>query len=134
MVVIITVDSIIVLTKLQSTERYLAKLFFASNFVNFQSILAAHQKKKNVPKFFRKFTQKNTVARSYFSKVAGFYRSSHLRCSSTCVRDSILTKGCKKETLAQVFSCEFCEISENNFFTEYLRTNASAISFFLQLY
>ena len=35
MVVIITVDSIIVLTKLQSTEEYLANLFFASNFVNF---------------------------------------------------------------------------------------------------
>ena len=27
----------------------------------------------------------------------------------------------KKETLAQVFSCEFCEISKNNFFTEHLR-------------
>ena len=30
----------------------------------------------------------------------------------------------KKEALAQVFSCEFCEISKNNFFTEYLRTTA----------
>ena len=27
----------------------------------------------------------------------------------------------KKETLAQVFSCEFCEISKNNLFTEHLR-------------
>ena len=27
----------------------------------------------------------------------------------------------KKETLAQVFSCEFCEISKNAFFTEHLR-------------
>ena len=27
----------------------------------------------------------------------------------------------KKETLAQVFSCEFCEISKNNFFTVHLR-------------
>ena len=27
----------------------------------------------------------------------------------------------KKETLAQVFSCEFCEISKNTFFTEHLR-------------
>ena len=27
-----------------------------------------------------------------------------------------------KETLAQVFSCKFCEISKNNFFTEQLRT------------
>ena len=26
----------------------------------------------------------------------------------------------KKETLAQMFSCEFCEISENTFFTEHL--------------
>ena len=31
----------------------------------------------------------------------------------------------KKETLAQVFSCEFCEISKNTFFTEHLRTTAS---------
>ena len=27
----------------------------------------------------------------------------------------------KKETLAQVFSCKFCEISKNTFFTEHLR-------------
>ena len=27
----------------------------------------------------------------------------------------------KKETLVQVFSCEFCEISQNNFFTEHLQ-------------
>ena len=30
-----------------------------------------------------------------------------------------------KETLAQVFSCEFCEISKNAFFTEHLRTTTS---------
>ena len=30
----------------------------------------------------------------------------------------------KKETLAQVFSCEFCEISKNTLFTEHLRTTA----------
>ena len=27
----------------------------------------------------------------------------------------------KKETLAQVFSCELCEITKNTFFTEHLR-------------
>ena len=27
----------------------------------------------------------------------------------------------KQEILAQVFSCEFCEISKNTFFTEHLR-------------
>ena len=31
----------------------------------------------------------------------------------------------KRETLAQIFSCEFCEISENIFFTEHLRATAS---------
>ena len=32
----------------------------------------------------------------------------------------------KKETLAQVFSCEFCETSKSTFFTEHLWTTASA--------
>ena len=32
----------------------------------------------------------------------------------------------KKETLAQVFSCEFCEISKNTVFTEHLWATASA--------
>ena len=31
----------------------------------------------------------------------------------------------KKETLGQVFSCEFCEISKNIFFTEHLQATAS---------
>ena len=31
----------------------------------------------------------------------------------------------KKETLAQVFSCEFCEISKNTYFTEHVWTTAS---------
>ena len=35
----------------------------------------------------------------------------------------------KKETLVQAFSCEFCEISKNTFFTDYLQTTASAFSF-----
>ena len=38
----------------------------------------------------------------------------------------------KKEALAQVFSCEFCEISKNTFFSEHLQTTASvSISNFL---
>ena len=63
------------------------------------------------------------------------YRSSHRRCS---LRKGILrnfpklTGGhlsqspfIKKETLAQVLSCEFCEILMNTFFTEHLWTTAS---------
>ena len=37
----------------------------------------------------------------------------------------------KKETLAaQVFSCEFCEISENTFFAEHFWATASKIFIF----
>ena len=32
----------------------------------------------------------------------------------------------KKETLAKVFSCEFCEISKNTFFTEHLWATSSS--------
>ena len=31
----------------------------------------------------------------------------------------------KKETMTKVFSCEFCEISKNTFFTEHAWANAS---------
>ena len=50
---------------------------------------------------------------------------------NTCARVSFLIKfeaeACnfiKKETLAQVLSCEFCEISGNTYFTEHLRATA----------
>ena len=38
-----------------------------------------------------------------------------------CLRPATLLK---KETLAQAFSCEFCEISKNSFFMEHLLTIA----------
>ena len=37
----------------------------------------------------------------------------------------------KKETLTQVFSSEFCENSENTFFTEQLRSTASVRKIFV---
>ena len=43
---------------------------------------------------------------------------------NTCARASFLIK-LQAETLAQVFSCEFCEVSKNTFFTEYLWTTVS---------
>ena len=55
---------------------------------------------------------------------------------NTCARVSFLIKlqgsGLqlfKKETLAQVFSCEFCEISKNTFFKKHLWATASAIMY-----
>ena len=54
---------------------------------------------------------------------------------NTCARVSFLIKlqasACnfvKEETLAQVFSCEFCKISENSFFKGHLRATASLCS------
>ena len=43
-------------------------------------------------------------------------------------------QGCnfiKKETLAQVFSSEFCEISKNTFVTDHLRTAVSEWFYYL---
>ena len=41
--------------------------------------------------------------------------------------NKVVKKVFKKETLAQVFSCEFCQISKNTFSTEHLRATASKI-------
>ena len=39
---------------------------------------------------------------------------------NTCVKVSFLIKLQASEIRAQVFYCEFCEISKNNVFTDYL--------------
>ena len=55
------------------------------------------------------------------------YRSSHRRCS---MKKALRPRACnfvEKETLAQVFSCELCEISKNTFFTEHVWATASDI-------
>ena len=52
---------------------------------------------KNVFLEISQNSQENTCASLFFNKVAGAWNV------------------IKKETLAQVFSCEFCEISKNTF-------------------
>ena len=50
---------------------------------------------------------------------------------NTCVRVSFLIKACnfiQKETLAQVFSCEFCKISKNTFSHKTSPVDASEIN------
>ena len=47
----------------------------------------------------------------------------------------LMTEACnflKKETLAQVFSYEFCKISKNTLFTEHLWVTASAMEPYFQ--
>ena len=47
---------------------------------------------------------------------------------NTCTRASFLIKNfIKKETLAQVFSCWFCEVSKNIDFTKHLETTVSLV-------
>ena len=60
--------------------------------------------KKGNLRNFAKFTGKHLCQRLFFNKII------------------------KKESLAQMFSCGFCKISKNTFFTEHLRTNASIIT------
>ena len=57
--------------------------------------------KKGVLKNFAKFTGKHLCQRLFFKKVA------------------------IKESLAQVFSCKYCKISKNTFFTDHLPTTTS---------
>ena len=64
--------------------------------------------KKGVLRNFTKFTGKHLCQSLFLNKVA----------SQAC-------NFIKKETLAQVFFCDFCEISKSNFFTEHLWTTAS---------
>ena len=64
--------------------------------------------KKGVLGNFAKFTGKHLCQGLFFDKVA--------------------VQACnfiEKETLAQVLSCEFCEISQNTFFTKHPWTSAS---------
>ena len=70
-----------------------------------------------------------------FSIKKVFLENSQNSQESTCARVSILVKlrasGMQlfqKETLAQVFSCDFCEISKNTFFMEHLWATASVPS------
>ena len=83
------------------------------------SFRSSHQRcslSKGVLRNFAKFTGKHLCQSLFFNKVAG------AACNFI-----------KKETLTQVFSCEFCEISKNTFFTEHLRTTASIV-WILMLY
>ena len=76
---------------------------------------SSHQRcsvKKDVLRNFTKFTGKHLHQSLFFNKVAGLRPEAY--------------NFINKETLAQVFSCEFCETSKNTLFTEHLWTTASA--------
>ena len=106
---------------------------------------------------FAKFTGKHLWQSFFFNKVSGLKFATlltpsapisqngqtHSKSSSSNWRRIVwvcLTilwdwrlKGFKKETLAQVFSCEFCEISQNTFLTEHFWWLLLLIANFLNL-
>ena len=75
--------------------------------------------RKGVLRNFTKFTRKHLCHSLFFNKVAVLQPATLF----------------KKETLAQVFSCEFCEISKNIFFYRTAPVAASEVfknSFFIE--
>ena len=56
-----------------------------------------------------------------------FLKISQNSQENICVRISFFCKFIKKEILGQMFSCQFCDISKNIFYTEHLRKTASNI-------
>ena len=58
-----------------------------------------------------------------------FVKISHYSEESTCVEIFFCKKRLyQKDTPTQMFSCEYCEISENTYFEDYLGTAASEVS------
>ena len=59
-----------------------------------------------------------------------FYKKVFLEISQNSHENTYARVSFKKETLAQVFSFEFCKTCKNTFFTEHLWTTVSDLSMF----
>ena len=84
-----------------------------------------------MPLFFRSNHRRCSIRKGVLRNFTKF-TGKHL-CQSLFYRNSV-PETCnfiKKETLAQVFSCEFCEISKNTIFIEHLRATVSGFSNFI---
>ena len=77
-------------------RHFLTRNILRKVFTRFRSRHRRCSVRKGVLKNFAKFTGKNLCQSLFFNKVAGLS---------------------KKETLGQVFFCEFCETAKNTFFT-----------------
>ena len=77
--------------------------------------------RKGAVRNFAKFTGKQLWQSLFLSKVADLRPATLLRKTLWLKAYNFI----KKDTLAQVFSCEFCEISKTTFFTEQPRATVS---------
>ena len=87
---------------------------------------------------YKNLSEEDKNKKREYGNVGETDRSSHRRCSVKKVVLRNFTKFTgkvcnflKKESLAQVFSCEFCEISKNTFYTEHLQTTAPRLRFLM---
>ena len=97
-------DSLTLCKKSEKTDELIQRSCVANNRSSHRRCFV---KKKSVLRNFAKFKGKQ-VCQRLFNKVAGLRPATLL-----------------KESLAQVFFCEFCEITKSTFFTKYLRETAS---------
>ena len=98
-----------------------------------------------LPQIFNPIISKNEcyLARALLRYNIAPFRSGHWRCSvkkrvlknfakftGKHLCQSLFSNNVSSQSLALVFSCEFCEISKNTFFTEHLQTTASEHSIY----
>ena len=95
--------------ELNNSGRSLSMLYLGISIGLFKSSHRRCSVKQGVLRNFAKFIGKHLCQSLFFNKVAG-------------PRPATLFK---KKTLSQLFSCEFCKISKNIFFTEHLWATAS---------
>ena len=108
--------------------------FFTSSVARLRSSRPKAFRKKGVLRNFTKLTGKHLCQSLLFNTVAVIQRCSVKKLfleipqnsqENTCARVFFFIK---KEALALVFSCEFCEISKNTFFHKAPLAAASAVA------
>ena len=107
-------------------------IFLVSSFIfRFVYILGTHrlQKEDQQNQSNLEATRRCFVRKDVLKNVAKFI-GKHLCQSLFCIKMlALICNFIKNETLAQLLSCEFCEISKNAFFKEHLWATASVRCF-----
>ena len=123
----------IVLIKLCDTLLYIDSIMPPPSYLCFYLFKMTWGVLENSFQMFFLFLDRSSRRSCSVKKV--FLEISQNSQENTCARDSFFNKvagqACnfiKKDSVVQVFSCEFCEISKNAFFIEHLRATASVWS------
>ena len=94
--------------------------------IDFQNFYISLNVSKSISWTFLGSLHNETIVKYAFHEILWKkYFTVYPRLSQNSQENTCASNFIKKETVAQVFFCEFCEISDNTFFTEYLLTTAS---------